>query len=93
MALRRTAVGPYGLSVARTLEQLGEALAMVPIADTARAAFLSIDLDEARANDVRFGRALDLHLEGLTAMFAPDGEFLALYEPREGRARATAVFV
>jgi len=29
----------------------------------------------------------------VTAVFAPDGEFLALYEPRGGVARAVAVFV
>jgi len=26
-------------------------------------------------------------------MFAPDGDFLALYEPRDGVARPVAVFV
>jgi len=26
-------------------------------------------------------------------VFAPDGEFLALYEPRDGGARPVAVFV
>ena len=30
---------------------------------------------------------------GLTAVFAPDGEFLALYEQRGEVARAVAVFV
>ena len=34
-----------------------------------------------------------LELAGLSAVFAPDGEFLALYEPRDGRARPVAVFV
>ena len=29
----------------------------------------------------------------LTALFDPSGEFLALYEPRDGVARAVAVFV
>ncbi|WP_308194112.1 tRNA pseudouridine(55) synthase TruB [Nocardioides sp. SR21] len=91
-ALRRTAVGPYDLSVARTLEALGEEFALLPIATAARAAFASYDLDEAGATDVRYGRALDLDLPGLTAVFAPDGEFLALYEPRDGLARAVAVF-
>ena len=42
---------------------------------------------------MRVGRALDLPLDGLTAVFAPDGTFLALYEPRDGVARAVAVFV
>lgn len=92
-ALRRTAVGPYGLDVAHTLEQLAEDFVVLPVAEAARAAFASRDLDESRAADVRFGRPLDLDLPGLTAMFAPDGEFLALYEPRGGVAKAVAVFV
>ena len=92
-ALRRTAVGPYGLEVAKTLDQLADHFAVVPIATAARAAFTSLDLDEAAAADVRVGRPLDVPLQGLSAVFAPDGEFLALYEPREGRARPVAVFV
>jgi tRNA pseudouridine55 synthase len=92
-ALRRTAVGPYGLDVARTLEQLADDFAVLPIADAARAAFPGIDLDDEAAADVRVGRKLDLELAGLTAVFAPVGEFLALYEPRDGRARPVAVFV
>ncbi|WP_435744132.1 tRNA pseudouridine(55) synthase TruB [Nocardioides sp. SYSU DS0663] len=96
-ALRRTAVGPYGLDVARTLEQLTDDFAagsgLVPIAEAARAAFPAYDLDDAAAADVRVGRPLDLALSGLTAVFAPSGEFLALYEPRGGAARPVAVFV
>jgi tRNA pseudouridine55 synthase len=92
-ALRRTAVGPYDLAAAHTLDELAEELVLMPIADAARAAFPSVDLDEARATDVRYGRALDLELAGLTAVFGPGGEFLALYEPRGGVAKATAVFV
>ena len=92
-ALRRTAVGPYDLGVARTLEELEDDASVVPIADAARAAFSSIDLDEDEAGSVRVGRALERDLAGLTALFDPSGEFLALYEPRDGVARAVAVFV
>jgi len=92
-ALRRTAVGPYGLDVARTLDQLADEFEVLPIAAAARAAFTSVDLDDAAAGDVRVGRPLDLELAGLSAVFAPDGGFLALYEPRDGRARPVAVFV
>ncbi|MFA6298206.1 MAG: tRNA pseudouridine(55) synthase TruB [Nocardioides sp.] len=92
-ALRRTAVGQFDLAAAATLEELSETFRMVPIAEAARASFPGVDLDDAQAADVRFGRALDLTLDGLTAVFAPDGEFLALYEPRDGSARAAAVFV
>ena len=92
-ALRRTAVGPYDLASARTLHQLVEEFALMPIADAARAAFPCRDLDDTQAADVRVGRALDIGLDTLTAVFAPDGEFLALYEPRDETAKAVAVFV
>ncbi len=92
-ALRRTAVGPFDLAAAHTLEELAEQPLLVPIAHVARQCFTGVDLDDAQAADVRFGRALDLDLEGLTAVFDPAGDFLALYEPRDGQARATAVFV
>ncbi|MBS43266.1 MAG: tRNA pseudouridine(55) synthase TruB [Nocardioides sp.] len=94
-ALRRTAVGAFGLDSAVSLEELEErgSEAVLPVADAARASFASVDLDEDDAASVRVGRRLDLALEGTTALFAPDGEFLALYEPRDGVARAVAVFV
>lgn len=92
-ALRRTAVGPYDLSVARTLEELAEDFAVLPIADAARRAFPSIDLDDRQAGDVRVGRRLDLRIDELTGVYAPDGEFLALYEPAGSSAKAAAVFV
>ncbi len=92
-ALRRTAVGPYGLDVSRTLEELEQDPSVLPLADAARAAFPAVDLDATAAGHVRVGRALELPLEGLTGLFDPDGEFLALYEPREDLARPVAVFV
>jgi tRNA pseudouridine55 synthase len=92
-ALRRTTAGPFGLGDAHTLEELAERFTLTPIADAARAAFAARDLDDTQAADVRVGRRLDLDLDATTALFAPDGEFLALYEPRDGSARAVAVFV
>lgn len=94
-ALRRTAVGSFDLSGARTLEQLGEDFAVVPIAAAARATFPGVDLDDEQAAHVRFGRPLDLLLpdDGPHAVFAPGGEFLALYERRGQQARPVAVFV
>ena len=96
-ALRRTAVGPFTLDDAHTLEQLADELKLLPIAEAARASFLSRDLGLAQAGDVRHGRQIDADLDGLTALFAPDGEFLALYEPSDeqshGTSRAVAVFV
>ena len=98
-SLRRTAVGPFALDVARTLEQLSEELVMIPMAEAVRAAFPAYELDDAQAVDVSFGRklSLDLGREGPVAMFDPDGEFLALYErvedPGGFLAQAVAVFV
>jgi tRNA pseudouridine55 synthase len=91
--LRRTAVGTYDLEQARTLEELADGFVMLPIAEAVRQAFPVADLSAEQAADVRVGRPLDLPLSELTAVFAPDGEFLALYEPRDGRARPVAVFV
>jgi tRNA pseudouridine55 synthase len=92
-ALRRTAVGPFTLDHARTLDQLTEHVEVTPIAEAARAAFPARDLDESQAADVRVGRRLDLDLDALTALFAPDGQFLALYQKGgDGRAKALAVF-
>lgn len=81
-SLRRTAVGPFGLDVARPLEHLSDDLGLLPIAEGARLGFPSYELDEAEATYVRFGRRLpvDLDTDGPVALFAPDGEFLALYE-------------
>ena len=94
-ALRRTAVGSFDLAAARTLEQLTSDFAVLPIADAARASFPAVDLGEEQAAHVRFGRALGVTLpgQGPHAVFAPDGEFLALYEQRGEQARPVAVFV
>jgi len=98
-ALRRTAVGRFDLAQAHSLEELADDLTLVPIADAARATFPSVDLDEEQAADVRVGRPLDLPLPGSGehALFAPDGEFLALYVPTTDNdrtvARPVAVFV
>lgn len=92
-ALRRTAVGPFTVDDARTLDALADSFTMTPIADAARACFPALDLSDEDATSVRVGRALDVRLDVLTAVFAPDGEFLALYEPRDQTARAVAVFV
>lgn len=89
-ALRRHSVGPFTLEGANTdLDHV----VLTPLADAARAAFPSYDLDAGQAQAVRYGRALPLEIDGLTAVFAPGGEFLALYRPEGDRARPVAVFV
>ncbi len=92
-ALRRTAVGPYGLTVARTLDELAEDFAVLPLSEAARAAFPSYDLDGEQAQAVRYGRPLPIEIDGVTAVVAPGGDVLALYRPEGGRARPVAVFV
>ncbi|WP_082573100.1 MULTISPECIES: tRNA pseudouridine(55) synthase TruB [unclassified Nocardioides] len=89
-ALRRHAVGPFTLEGADT--DVAD-LHVVPVAAAARASFPALDLDEEQAQSVRFGRPLPLPIETLTGVFAPDGEFLALYRPEGGTARPAAVFV
>ena len=63
--------------------------------NAARASFPCVELTEDQARQVRVGRALDLVLPGPGehALFAPDGEFLALYGPAGERATPVAVFV
>ena len=90
-ALRRHSVGPFTLADAIT--DLDHMVITLDIAETARRSFPAIDLDEEHAADVRVGRPLDVRLDDLTAVFAPDGEFLALYRPEGDRARPVAVFV
>ncbi|QCX27086.1 tRNA pseudouridine(55) synthase TruB [Nocardioides jishulii] len=92
-ALRRTAVGGFDLARARTLEQLEESFEVVPLEDAARATFPTLDLDAEQAADVRFGRRLSVEVEAITAVFSPEGEFLALYEPAGAVAKPLAVFV
>jgi tRNA pseudouridine55 synthase len=94
-ALRRTRVGSFDLTTAHTLESLAESFDWLPIADVAAGTFPRYDADDAQATAIRTGRPLPgLELPvGQTAMFAPDGTFLALYEPHGPVAKPTAVFV
>ncbi|WP_435769280.1 tRNA pseudouridine(55) synthase TruB [Nocardioides sp. SYSU DS0651] len=89
-ALRRHSVGPFTLEGANTdLDHL----LLTPLPDAARAAFPALDLDPDQAQAVRYGRPLGLAIDEVTGLFAPDGEFLALYRPEGGKARPVAVFV
>ena len=93
-ALRRTAVGPFTVGDAHTLEELADDLAVLDLTDVARRSFPTFALDEAQTRDVRFGRRLsvDLGASGPVAVLADTGEFLALYEQRDEVAAAVAVF-
>jgi tRNA pseudouridine55 synthase len=98
-ALRRTAVGPVGLSEATPLAGLEEAgtLPVVPMAAAVARFFPTVEVDEAAARDVRHGRFLQLPRDpgtGPLAVLGPDGSFLALYRPQPDGApgRPLAVF-
>ncbi len=94
-ALRRTAVGSFGIDSARTLEELADEFEVIDISAAARATFPAYELAEVEAALVRVGRKLPLDLpgDGPVAVFAPTGEFLALYERGGDLARPVAVFV
>ncbi|WP_157630488.1 tRNA pseudouridine(55) synthase TruB [Kribbella catacumbae] len=94
--LRRTRVGSFGMSSAHTLEALAESFTMLPIAEVAADTFPRFDADADQAAAIRTGRplpGLKLTPGQQTAMFDPDGTFLALYEPHGPIAKPTAVFV
>jgi tRNA pseudouridine55 synthase len=92
--LRRTRVGPYDLSAARTLDQLEESFAVTPIGQVARAAFPGRDVSAEEARVVVHGGRLAAIgvAAGPVAVFGPDGAFLALVEEAAGSARPLAVF-
>lgn len=100
-SLRRTAIGPFGIADASTMQELEAAteLPMLGITEVADRLFVRLDLDETGAADVRTGRRLvGLDLSTLPtgkpiAVFAPDGTFLALYERGSSVLRPVAVFV
>jgi len=93
-ALRRTAVGPYTLEQARTIEQLEESFGVLPIADAATAAFPRREVTQDQARAVSHGGRLPADdREGPVGVFGPDGTFLALVENANGQAKPLAVFV
>lgn len=94
-ALRRTSVGPYELSQAKTLEQLAEECTILPIAEAVTAAFPRRDVTEEEAKLVAHGGRLpSLGLgDGPIGVFGPDGTLLSLVEEKGTQARPLAVFV
>ena len=92
-ALRRTRVGPFGLDVARTLEQAAEDLGVVPLDTAVAAAFPRRELTADEATALSYGKKLTPSgRDGTLGAFAPDGRCIALVEDRDGVARPTVVF-
>lgn len=94
-ALRRTRVGPYQASEARTLDELAERLEVIPLEAAAAAAFPRRELTAVEAHGLGHGARLDATGTGEqpVAAFAPDGTLVALLTDADGRARSLAVFV
>jgi tRNA pseudouridine55 synthase len=94
-ALRRTRVGSFDLSVARTLADLETDFTLTPLDVVAASAFARRDLDADQALALSHGAKLSASgIDGEpVAAFGPDGEVVALLEDRDGVARALAVFV
>jgi len=93
--LRRTAVGPFSLAEARSLEQLAERFEVLDLTAAATAAFPVLALGDDQARQVRHGAALAgvvLPGAGPVAILDPNGTFLALYAQRGDDAAPVAVF-
>jgi tRNA pseudouridine55 synthase len=101
--LRRTRVGPYGLSAARTLDELAERLDVLPLAEAAAAAFPVRELTAEEARSLSHGGRLPGPgpgqdpgpggESGPVAAFGPDGTLIALVQDKDGVTRPLAVFV
>lgn len=93
-ALRRTRVGPYDLSQARTLDELAKEFTQVPLARAVAAAFPVRTLDETETRAIRHGNRIGESTlgEGPVGLFAPDGTVVALGENRPGHMKPIVVF-
>ena len=102
-ALRRTRVGSFDLSQARTLDQLAADAATgvvgLPAVDAVRGAFGTVSVDATQAVAVLHGNPVplsslggDLPEEGPVGVTDPDGNLLSLAEPRDGALRHLVVF-
>ncbi len=91
--LRRTRIGPFALSQARTLDQLAERFELLGLNDAVRLAFPSREVSADDVGAVLHGRPLpatDIE-PGPVGVFGPDGTVLALVAERDGLARPLCV--
>ena len=99
-ALRRTRVGGYPVTLARTLDELeahpdDAPLDVLPLADAARATFPIRELTADEAADLSYGKRIDAGKPGSSepiAAIAPDGTLVALLETDGSHARPVLVF-
>lgn len=100
-ALRRTRVGGFTLGQAVTLDQLdpdhgpGPSAYLVDLADAARAALATRELDEAQARALSYGQRVESAQPGRAApvaAFGPDGTLVAVLDESGPTARPRVVF-
>ena len=92
-ALRRTRVGPFGLDVARSLDELASAPRLwAELDEVVRGTFPHRDVDARQARVLAHGGSLPaLGLAGTHAAIDADGGAIALLAEREGQARPILV--
>jgi tRNA pseudouridine55 synthase len=92
-ALRRTAVGRFGLDEARTLDELTDSPRLSYSLDEAcLQAFPRRDLTTDEAEDTRHGRALEpAGIDGTYAATSPDGKVIALLKDEAERTKSVVV--
>jgi tRNA pseudouridine55 synthase len=93
-ALRRTAVGPFTVAEARTLDALAacDDPIAVPLDRAVAAAFPRRDVDADQARVLGHGGRLSaIGLAGTYGVFGPDGAVIALVAERDGAARPEVV--
>lgn len=93
--LRRTRVGPFGLSAVRTLEQLEQEPALSLEMDRAvEVAFPRRDVDRRTARALSYGQQVAAAgVDGTYGMFDPDGRAIALVQDRGRSAKPVLVVV
>ncbi|MEV4176161.1 tRNA pseudouridine(55) synthase TruB [Nonomuraea sp. NPDC049709] len=93
--LRRTRVGPYDLSLAKSIEELAGECVILPIGEAVAAAFPRRDVTAEEARVIGHGGRLPAAGlgKGPIGVFGPEGELLALVEEQGWVAKPLAVFV
>lgn len=96
VALRRTAVGAFTLDGAHTLAELTERapdVVTLPLAEAVGRFLPRRDANPDEARVISHGGPLAVAgIDGPYAVFAPDGQVLAIVTERDGRARPEVVF-
>ena len=96
-ALRRTRVGGYGLELARTLDELEQNFAWLPMADAATALLPTRALTDDEVTELSYGRRIELASPTGTpnrpvAAVSRDGTLVALLVDVDGGAKPVLVF-